>query len=284
MRNAEGILVPLGDIAHLERTQVPAIIQRENGARVATVSANPRDGAPIGPLSSAISAKVRDPEFLPAGVHIVPRGDIEQFLETVSKMLAALVVSVAVVYAILAVLYRSYVLPLVVMVTVPLASIGAFGTLFTLNVLHRMFPSTMFFTAQTLNLYSMLGIIMLVGLVAKNGILLVEYAERVVRDGAGAAEAMVQGARRRFRPILMTTLAMIAGMLPLALGHTIGAEYRKALGSAVAGGLASSLLLTLFVVPVVYVAYYERRQSRNRSRGPAAAISATPDAISPSAV
>jgi HAE1 family hydrophobic/amphiphilic exporter-1 len=104
----------------------------------------------------------------------------------------------------------------------------------------------------------MLGIIMLVGLVAKNGILLVEFAERAVRGGAHAEAAVLDAARRRFRPILMTTLAMIAGMLPLALGDTAGAQYRKALGSVVIGGLSSSLFLTLFVVPIAYVALRSR--------------------------
>jgi HAE1 family hydrophobic/amphiphilic exporter-1 len=94
--------------------------------------------------------------------------------------------------------------------------------------------------------------------------LLIEYAERCVRRGEPAYDAMLQAAETRFRPILMTTLAMIAGMLPLALGHTIGAEYRRALGTVVIGGLSTSLLLTLFVVPVVYLAYYRRMRSARK--------------------
>ena len=136
-------------------------------------------------------------------------------------------------------LYGSYRLPLVVMATVPLASIGAFGALY--------------FFRQPLNLYSMLGIVMLVGLVSKNGILLVEFAQAHRREGHDPWAAMQAAARRRFRPIVMTTAAMIAGMLPLALGHNIGAEYRQAMGTVVIGGLASSLVLTLFVVPLAYV-------------------------------
>ena len=157
------------------------------------------------------------------------------------KMLTALALALVVVYGILAVLYRSYTLPVVIMATVPLAAAGALGALFV--------------SREPLNLYSMLGIVMLVGLVAKNGILLVEYAERAVRAGATAAMAMQHAARRRFRPIVMTTFAMIAGMLPLALGRTAGAEYRQALGTVVIGGLCSSLFLTLFVVPLVYTRF-----------------------------
>src|SRR6185312_3881791 len=157
---------------------------------------------------------------------------------TVSRIGGALALSLIAIYVILAVLYRSYGLPLVIMLTVPLASVGAFGALAVFR--------------QPMNLYSMLGIVMLVGLVAKNGILLVEFAERGMRAGMNAAEAIAASAERRFRPILMTTCAMIAGMAPLAVGHAIGAEYRTALGVVVIGGLTTSLFLTLFVVPVAY--------------------------------
>jgi len=246
VRSNANVLVPLADVASVVRTREPAIVERENGERVVSVTANPAGSAPIGLVTGPMAARLRDPSFLPRGSHVQPRGDIEQFLATVGKILATLALSIAIVYGILAVLYRSYALPLVIMSTVPLASVGAFGALFVAN--------------QPLNLYSMLGIVMLVGIVAKNGILLVEYAERELRAGAAAFDAMRDAARLRFRPIVMTTLAMVAGMLPLALGRTIGAEYRQALGTVVIGGLLSSLLLTLFVVPIAYVAYRERRK------------------------
>ncbi len=255
VRSKDSRLVPLGDVARIVAMQEPSVIQRENRERVVTVSANTVNGTPIGLVTSRISRVLRDPGFLPDGARIEPRGDLEQFLDTVGKMLTALGASIVAVYAILAILYRSYTLPLVTMLTVPFASIGAFGTLFVLNASKAVFPDAAILQSQTLNLYSMLGVVMLVGLVAKNGILLVEYAERRILDGVDAGQAMRSAARRRFRPILMTTFAMIAGMLPLALGHTAGAEYRKALGTVVIGGLSSSLLLTLFIVPAVYVAY-----------------------------
>jgi len=258
VRSTDGKLVPLGALATMTPTREPTVIQRENGERVVTVSANPADGAPIGQVTSSIGKKIGDPVFLPAGARIEPRGDVEQFLNAVTTLLAAFGMSIIVVYVILAVLYKSYTLPLVIMLTVPLASVGALGTLFVLNVLRDIAPNAAVLQSQTLNLYSMLGILMLVGLVAKNGILLVEYAERAVRAGSRAHDAMRSAAERRFRPIVMTTFAMIAGMLPLALGDAIGAEYRKALATVVIGGLSSSLLLTLFVVPVIYITYRER--------------------------
>jgi HAE1 family hydrophobic/amphiphilic exporter-1 len=241
VRSSDGKLIPLGLIARITRESEPTVIQRENRERVVTVSANTVDAAPIGLVSGPMQRLLRDPNFLPPGARIERRGDVAQFLDTVSKMMAALSLSLIAIYGILAILYRSYKLPLVIMLTVPLASVGAFGTLYLFNMLRGFFPGVALFSSQTLNLYSMLGIIMLVGLVAKNGILLVEFAERAVREGASPKEAMRDAAQRRFRPILMTTLAMIAGMLPLALGDTIGAEYRKALGTVVIGGLTSSL-------------------------------------------
>ncbi len=253
VRNAAGTLVPLGALDRVALTMQPTVIERENGGRVVTVTANPLGSAPIGSITGPIARALANPSFLPPGAAIQPRGDIEQFLDAVSKLFTALLFSLAAIYVVLAVLYRSYVLPLVIMATVPLACVGAFGILFVLNLAHALFPGTPLFANETLNFYSMLGIVMLVGLVAKNGILLVEFAEREVRDGSDRASAMKRAAERRLRPILMTTLAMIAGMLPLALGSTAGAEYRKALGSVVIGGLSSSPPLTLFVVPIVYV-------------------------------
>nr|MDQ6930378.1 efflux RND transporter permease subunit [Candidatus Eremiobacteraeota bacterium] len=259
IRSGNGQLVPLHDVAALTNGTQPGVIERENRERVVAVTANAVGSAPIGLVTGPMRKLLSDPTVLVSGARIAPRGDVEQFLDTVVKMVTALGLSIVVVYAILAMLYKSYTLPFIIMTTVPLAAVGAFGSLYGLNVLHVVFPGPAVFEGQTLNLYSMLGTIMLVGLVAKNGILLVEYAEREMREGRDAATAISLAAGRRFRPIVMTTFAMIGGMLPLALGDTIGAEYRKALGSVVIGGLLSSLLLTLFVLPIAYVAWRSRK-------------------------
>jgi HAE1 family hydrophobic/amphiphilic exporter-1 len=248
VRDRLGRLVPLADVTSVTHDAVPSIVERENGERIVSVTANAKPGVPIGKITAGLSRRLREPGFLAAGARIEPRGDVEQFLDAVGKMFAALGLALAVVYCILAVLYRSYALPLAIMTTVPLASIGAIGSLYVFG--------------QPLNLYSMLGIVMLTGLVAKNGILLVEYAQREIRTGESPDVAMQRAAQRRLRPILMTTIAMIAGMLPLALGHTIGAEYRQAMGTVVIGGLSSSLLLTLFVVPIAFVSIAGRRNMR----------------------
>lgn len=266
VRSVNGVRVPLDALTRTAFGTQPVVLEREDGRRIVSVTANGAGGSPISLLTGPVKRALRDPNFLPQGTYVVPRGDIEQFLDTASRILAALALSVLAVYVILAILYRSYTLPFVVMFTVPLASIGAFGSLYVANALRFIFPDASVLQAQTLNLYSMLGIVMLVGLVAKNGILLVDYAERAVREGADAFDAMVAAAQARFRPILMTTFAMIAGMLPLALGHTAGAEYRKALGTVVIGGLSTSLLLTLFVVPLAYAAFRRRAVGGKQTR------------------
>jgi HAE1 family hydrophobic/amphiphilic exporter-1 len=248
VRAGDARVIALTDLVSVTNANEPTIIERENGRRVVTVSANTAGAAPIGRVTGPLASMLRDPKFLPLDSQVEPRGDIEQFLDTVSRIGATLGFSVLIVYVILAILYRSYVLPATIMLSVPLAAIGAVGALFV--------------TSSPLNLYSMLGIVMLIGLVAKNGILLVDYAERAIRGGADPYAAMIASGHRRFRPILMTTVAMIAGMLPLALGQTIGAQYRQALGVVVIGGLASSLLLTLFLVPIAYVAYHARARSK----------------------
>ena len=258
VRTMAGTLVPLHSLLESRTTDEPLVIQRENRERIISVSANPRDGAPVGAAMAPIRSKIA--RVLPPGTFVEQRGDLEQFLNTVASIFTALGLSMLFVYAILAILYRSYRLPLIVMTTVPLATIGAFGALALLNALNLAFPAVAAFQAQTLNLYSMLGVVMLVGLVAKNGILLVDFAERDVRRGIAAFDAIRTAARRRFRPIIMTTLAMIFGMLPLALGDTAGAEYRKALGTVVIGGLTSSLVLTFFVLPIVYVLVRARKK------------------------
>ncbi|MDQ6824550.1 MAG: efflux RND transporter permease subunit, partial [Candidatus Eremiobacteraeota bacterium] len=137
------------------------------------------------------------------------------------------------------------------------------------NVLHNIFPNIRYFQGQTLNIFSMLGIVMLTGLVAKNGILLVDYANTMRTRGLTVAKAMQESAAIRFRPIIMTTMAMIFGMLPLAAGITEGAEFRKSIGTVIIGGLLSSLILTLFLVPVIYVAlvgWMERFHAKRMQR------------------
>ncbi len=255
VRNAAGGLVPLSSVASFTWTEEPPLIERQDRHRIVRVYANQADGAPIGLVTQKVSDQLAQPGFVPTGVTVSTSSDSDAglFGDAVTKLGLALLTSFLLIYMLLVVLYRTYLAPLVIMFSVPVAIVGALGILAVCNALHAVFPGVRFFQGQSLNLFSMLGLVMLVGLVAKNGILLVDYANTLRGRGMPLADAIRESATIRFRPIVMTTVAMIAGMMPLALGITEGAEFRKSMGTVIIGGLTSSLFLTLFLVPVVYV-------------------------------
>jgi HAE1 family hydrophobic/amphiphilic exporter-1 len=273
-----GQLVPLGDVAAFTKTTEPPYIERQDRERVVRVTANTANGVPIGPIVDKVNQAINTPGFLPPGVHSKTEGDTQLFGDAITKIGLALLTSFILIYMLLVVLYRSYLTPLVIMMSVPAAIVGVIGFLIVLNLFNVAFPDFHIqlgrfylrpFAGQTLNLFSMLGIVMLTGLVAKNGILLVDYANTMRTRGLALADAMRESATIRFRPIVMTTAAMIAGMTPLALGLTEGAEFRKSIGTVIIGGLTSSLFLTLFLVPVVYVAmvgFFDRVAQRKLAR------------------
>ena len=273
-----GQLVPIGDVATFTKTTEPPYIERQDRERVVRVTANTANGVPIGPIVDKVNQALTTPGFLPAGVHVKTEGDTQLFGDAITKIGLALLTSFVLIYMLLVVLYRSYLTPFVIMMSLPAAIVGVIGFLVVLNLLNLAFPDFHIqlgrfylrpFAGQTVNLFSMLGFVMLTGLVAKNGILLVDYANTMRARGLALRDAMRESAAIRFRPIVMTTAAMIAGMTPLALGLTEGAEFRKSIGTVIIGGLTSSLFLTLFVVPVVYVAvvgFFERLAQRKLAR------------------
>src|SRR6202011_2238680 len=159
------------------------IVERQDRHRIVRVYANAADGAPIGLVTQKVSEQLATPGFVPAGVTVSTSSDSDAglFGDAVAKLGLALGTSFLLIYMLLVVLYRTYVAPLVIMFSVPVAVVGAFGILALANGLHAVFPEVSFFQGQSLNLFSMLGLVMLVGLVAKNGILLVDYAN-TLRD------------------------------------------------------------------------------------------------------
>lgn len=165
-------------------------------------------------------------------------GDSKDFVESTSSLLFAFVLALVLIYLVLAAQFESFRDPVIILVTVPLALIGA---LFVMSV-----------TGQTLNIFSQIGLIMLIGMVAKNGILIVEFANQRQQAGLNIMDAVREAAVSRFRPILMTSLTTILGILPLALATGAGAESRVSMGVTVVGGLFFATFLTLFVVPAVY--------------------------------
>jgi len=254
VRAQDGTLVPLADIANLEWTKAPLQIKRLNRQRIVDVYGGTLPGYSLGAVTGPLERALRTPGFLPPGVELTAQGDTQYMNETMANMGIALLTSFMLVYMLMVILYGSFLEPLIVMLCVPLAIIGA---LVALSLMHRIEPNA----GQSLNLISMIGIVMLFGLVAKNGILLVDYSNTLCRRGMRVHDAVLQAAGTRFRPILMTTCAMIFGMLPLSLGFAEGGEWRQAMGTVIIGGLLSSLILTLFLVPMVYetwMGFFER--------------------------
>jgi hydrophobic/amphiphilic exporter-1 (mainly G- bacteria), HAE1 family len=240
IRAQNGAIVRLGDVAELAYVPAPLLITRENRATVIHVSANVAPGSNLSDVTRAFVQRVRA-LHLPRTVIVHPAAQGQQALmgQALATLGGSLLISIVLVFLMIVALYNSYRTPFVTLFAIPVATIGALGALWI--------------THQTLNLYSLIGTVLLVGLVTKNGILLVDYADTVrLREGKSREDGMGEAAAIRFRPIIMTTVAMISGMLPLALGLEPGGASRASLAIVVIGGLLSSLLLTLFIVPIMY--------------------------------
>ena len=240
VRSTDGSLVPLGRVATFTSDRAPTKIEHVDKQVVVRVNGDiDRSKTTLGEVIGKVNKQLAVPGFLPSGVTLGTEGDSKYFLEFLSSMMFALITSAALIYCLMVILYGSFVTPVVIMFSIPVAIIGA---LLALSITH-----------QTINLFSAIGLIMLLGLVAKNGILLVDYANTLRKRGLTYIEAILTAGGTRLRPIVMTTAAMVFGMLPLALGRTEGAEIRQSMGIVLIGGLLSSLFLTLFLVPAMYV-------------------------------
>ena len=247
VRASNGMLVPLGEIATFQWTVAPTKVERLNRERVVNVTGGVLPQYSLGSVTGPLEKKLKEPGFLPPGVHLKAQGDTEYMIETFTNMGIAMLMSAMLVYMLMVILYGSFLEPLIVMASVPMAVVGALMALSIMSSLPFIDS-----TVQSLNIISMIGVIMLFGLVAKNGILLVDYSNTLCKRGMRVRDAVLQAAATRFRPILMTTFAMVFGMLPLALGFAEGSEWRQAIGTVIIGGLLSSLVLTLVLVPMIY--------------------------------
>lgn len=229
-------LVPLSDLVRFERGSSPSEINRRDLARQVVVTAN-LEGVPLGTAGEKAMAAVRKLQLAP-GYSIALAGDTEIMTESFASLAEALLLAVIFVYLILAAQFESFIDPLAIMLSLPLSIVGMAGMLVL--------------TGDTLNIMSQIGLILLMGLVTKNAILLVDSTKVLRSRGLERREAIVTAGRTRLRPIVMTTAAMIFGMLPLAFALGQGAEMRAPMARAVVGGLITSTLLTLIIVPVVY--------------------------------
>jgi len=229
-------LVPVADLVRVVRSTSPSEINRRDLSREVVVTAN-LENYQLGAAGIA-AQKAADQLNLAPGYTIVTSGEAERMAESFGYLFESLALAVIFVYLILAAQFESFIDPMSIMLSLPLSIVGMAGMLFL--------------TGDTVNLMSLIGLILLMGLVTKNAILLVDYTKTLRGRGLERREALITAGRTRLRPIMMTTLAMIFGMLPLALGIGQGAEMRAPMARAVIGGLITSTMLTLVVVPVVY--------------------------------
>ena len=229
-------MVALSQVATVEQSLAPQQIDRRSLERHVSISAGVLPGFSMGSVAGAVKTRL-DSLGLPVGYHTVFGGDVQNLNETKGYVLAALGLAVVFIYLILASLFGSFFQPAAIMLALPLSFIGV--------------ALALLLTKGNINVMTMIGIIMLMGLVTKNGILLLDMANQQREKGANRHDALLTSGRIRLRPIIMTTVAMIFGMLPLAFALGEGAEQRAPMARAVIGGLITSTLLTLFVVPVM---------------------------------
>jgi hydrophobe/amphiphile efflux-1 (HAE1) family protein len=269
LRGSKGELVSASSVLVPTEQGSPNAINRFGRQRAVTISGQPQ-GMSLGKAVEAAEALL--PTVLPAGITHRWTGDADEIQQGSKESVQVVILAILVVYIILAAQFESLRHPFVIMLSLPLALFGAFGSLWILGVVNGIavikayapldqLPKFLAWLttslpevpAMTLNVYSLIGIVLLLGLVTKNSILLVEFANQRMAEGADSTTAMLDAGRVRLRPILMTALSTVIGILPVALGLGEAAGGRRPLGVAVVGGMMTSTFLTLFIVPVVYI-------------------------------
>lgn len=246
VRNQDNNLVPLKSLVRSHTKTGPESISHINQITSVTVFYNLAPGYPTSQATDALTVAAQ--EILPPTVAGSPAGTSQQFIQTVKAMVVLLIIAIFVMYLILGILYESYIHPITVLSTLPVASLGGLATL-------QMF-------GMTLDLYGFIGLFLLLGLIKKNGIMLVDFAIMRRKDGLSIEAAAVEAAIERVRPILMTTFAAVFGALPMAFGFGADGSSRQPMGLCIVGGLLVAQVLTLFCTPVFYV-YMEKFQERH---------------------
>jgi HAE1 family hydrophobic/amphiphilic exporter-1 len=229
--------IPLGQVARVTPSVGPARIDHLDRDRVIVVQAN-TESRPLSAVAGDTMARVQNAITFPPGYTLSQGGETEEQQEIFTQMFVAIGVAILLMYFVLVVQFGSFLEPFSIMLSLPLSLIGVMLALMV--------------TGESLNIMSMIGVILLVGIVAKNAILLIDFAKWSEEAGMDRREALIQAGRVRLRPILMTTFALVAGMVPVALGSGEGGDFRAPLGITVIGGVVTSTLLTLLVIPTVY--------------------------------
>jgi len=234
--NPIGIPVEVSQFATVERENSPSLLERKDRQPAVTISSDAL-GRPSGTVADDVVSYLKN-NPLPDGIQMTWGSDIKRQNDSFGALGSVLLISFLLIYLIMVALYDSFIYPFVVLFSIPVAAIGAF---LALNL-----------SLSNLSLFALLGLIMLMGLVVKNAILIVDFTNQLKAEGKHFKEALIIAGKGRMRPILMTTIAMIIGMLPIALGKGTASEWKNGLAWVIIGGLFSSLILTVYLVPMVY--------------------------------
>ncbi len=234
--NPMGIPVEVSQFASVEQDNSPSLLERKDRQPAVTLTADAL-GRPSGTVADDVVAYLKE-NPLPNGIQMTWGSDIKRQNDSFGALGSVLLISFLLIYLIMVALYDSFVYPFVVLFSIPVAAIGAF---FALNL-----------SLSNLSLFALLGLIMLMGLVVKNAILIVDFTNQLKAEGKHFKEALIIAGKGRMRPILMTTVSMVVGMLPIAMATGTAAEWKNGLAWVIIGGLLSSLILTVFLVPMVY--------------------------------